>query len=214
MSIITKSEILFEKFCEELEISVERISTGDKQTPDHFIFPDNNKIVVEIKQIDPNPDELKIQKTKKGVYRITPGQRVRKKISAANPQLKALSQGEYPSILVVFDNVAHILHTDRDEIKVAMYGLQQITLALPNTSLSEPYIKKSALGPRKRFTENHNTSTSAVAVLYEDYANANALNLDVYHNSYAAVKLRPDALRYKSIKHFTLSDALPEWKEV
>jgi len=60
MSNKTISELLIEKFCEMKGIIYKRIAPDGKKIPDYDFFIDNRKIVVEIKQMDPNPEESKL----------------------------------------------------------------------------------------------------------------------------------------------------------
>jgi hypothetical protein len=97
MSDLTESEALFEEYCESNGIPCYRIKEDDSRTPDYEIFDDDKKIIVEVKQIEPNSDdETALQELKEdgfGSVSYVPGHRVRKKIKA----LSALSVVHLPT---------------------------------------------------------------------------------------------------------------------
>lgn len=68
-----------------------------------------------------------------------------------------------------------------------MYGLEQIHMALPKDHSMSPYAAGISYGPKRKMTEDHNTSFSAIGVLFTP--RANEITLHVYHNKFAAVPL-------------------------
>lgn len=217
----TISEDIFEVFCSTANMRFDRIPTSDyKKTPDYDIFPSNVKIVVEVKQIDPNPEEQEeIEKFNNGESAMgscTPGQRVRKQITKAGPQIKARAKGEHPSLLIVYDNVIIGSHTEPYMIRVAMYGLETHVIGVPKNYEFDPYLKDKKFGSKRKMTEEHNTSISAVGVIKQNPDNE--IELRVYHNIHAAIPLNPDIMRFPSTYHYTLGEkelrVLQGWAEV
>jgi hypothetical protein len=96
----------------------------------------------------------------------TPGNRVRKKIADSSPQIKARTQGRYPSILVLCELHQIGGHLDPYNIRVAMYGLEQVHIALPGDRSVRPYVARMSFGPKRKMTKSDNTSISAIGVLF------------------------------------------------
>src|SRR6185295_17572059 len=98
MMIRTISEREFESLCEIRRVSLTRIPEAAARTPDYEIAIGQERIVVEVKETSPNQEEQESQRllAERG-YGIatggTPGDRIRKMISSASPQLKARSRG-------------------------------------------------------------------------------------------------------------------------
>ena len=92
----TESEILFEIFCDAVHIPYVRIPCGAGKTPDYDITPGGNKIVAEVKQIEPGDDDERLLSA--GASWSDQGRRVRQKIDAAKRQLKARSGGRFPAL--------------------------------------------------------------------------------------------------------------------
>lgn len=104
----TTSEREFEAFCRLRGILVARIPERKTRTPDYEIALGAHRIIVEVKETSPNPEELESQRLleERGYGNATggtPGDRVRKMIRSASAQLKARASGTLPTLLVVFD---------------------------------------------------------------------------------------------------------------
>src|SRR3989338_1162282 len=87
MSMKTKSELLFEKFCQFHRIRcrpIQPFRAKGKKTPDYEVFISRRKIVVEVKQLDPNPVESKkieeFDRLRTVSIKSRLGQRIREKI--------------------------------------------------------------------------------------------------------------------------------------
>ncbi len=219
----TQSEILFEKFCTAVGIEFKEVPTKEEKTPDYSIFPNGNEVVVEVKQIDPNPTERKEEeKLRRGgiaIGRRIPGDRVRKKISEANPQISARAKGKLPSLLVLYSNVYLAYHTDPYHIRVGMYGIDTFILTVPKDFQQSPHIIDRRFGSKRRMTPKHNTSISAVGVIYLDPPGSlESPRLAVYHNVFAEIPLPTEYLRPFGVKQFTLPEVMSgkyqEWVEV
>ena len=217
MSSKTISEIEFERFCEDREIRFKKIKEQDKKTPDYEIYLNDQIIIAEVKQTDPNYIDKEVLKTlrKKKVasYWEESGRRVRLKIDSAKKQLKEYSKGKYPTILIVFDNVS-IKPLDAIDFMTAMYGAESAKIDRNLNGIIE--IVDVGFGGKKKFTSNTNTSISAIGWLY--YYPKEVLNLSVYHNVYAKNPLDPNLMKCKNIKHYTVDPKnrgrFQHWKEL
>jgi hypothetical protein len=92
-STTTESQQLFESFCSSSSVPIYPIPRSIKlgeQTPDYDIFISGYRVVVEVKQLEPNPEDQKyinrLQRTgSTGIISSQPGHRVRKAIDDAMP---------------------------------------------------------------------------------------------------------------------------------
>jgi hypothetical protein len=167
----TRSEKWFEDYCANSELAYKRISEGNSKTPDYELTIDGQRIIVEVKEILRNTEERESDRllSERGygsVLSNTPGDRVRKKIRDSSAQIKARTKSMYPSILVLCDlkfGCGQITgHLDPYNIRVAMYGLEQIYIAVPRDHSVSPYATGMSYGAKRRMTEDHNTSISAI----------------------------------------------------
>ena len=224
MSKQTISEELFERFCKENKIQLSRIevsTVSGKKEPDYEIATSLGTVLVEVKQFDPNPEELRLQKQleDKGwteAFGGEPGAKVRLKIQSAAKQLKSRGAGSVPSMVVLYNNVPISRRgTDPYEIKTAMYGMEKFDLSIASNT-SEVSIKDRGFGPKRKMTPRSNTSISAVAALYNVLDQQ--LSMCVFHNVYIAMPLSIESFQGEKIKHYTIADKVPgqfqEWEEI
>ena len=206
----TRSEELFERFCSENSIPFQVISTvGEEKTPDYELQVARYSIAVEVKQLDTENEPWKEGEVKSGS--TTPGDHIRRKINKAGPQLRARAAAGQPSILVIYNNIYRgiCIHSEPYDFLVAMYGLQNIVLGVPE--VGPPYIKGQRFGPQRKMTDTTNTSFSALAHLREK--KDERLFLDVFHNAHAAIPLDPILLTGDNISHFAIPRGSVEFKE-
>jgi hypothetical protein len=212
---MTISETLFEKFCSNSEIKCVPIQLEKSRTPDYEILIDEKRIIVEIKEIERNKEEkasLRLHGFEEG--HGIPGDRIRAKINKACTQIKNRSKGIYPSILVLVD-LTWGGHLDPYYIRVAMYGLEQIHMNIPVNLSKRPYITGIDYGPKRKMTQDNNTSISAIGVL--SATNKKEILLQLYHNRYAAVPLDHNLLKNYRIEHFRLEeepDKTAKWEKL
>ena len=217
----TRSETFFEEYCARSKIAFARIPEDNGKTPDYELIIDGQQIIVEVKELVPNKEEqesdriLHEQRGYGNALSTTPGDRVRKKISYSSAQIKARMQGVYPSVLVLFDRGRLAGHLDSYDIRVAMYGLEQVHIAVPRDPSVSPYATGMSYGPKRKMTVEDNTSISAIGVLFTPEADKIALH--VYHNRFAAVPLDPRLLGQYGICQFKLEQEVPtktaKWEE-
>lgn len=212
MSSITESEALFETFCQQHHVRYRRIKTSIKPTPDYDIFLKRRKIIVEVKQINPNDEEEKkikeFTKSNGVTIKSTLGKRVRGKIIDAQRKFRVRMRNRYPSILVLYNNVKLYKHTAPMDIFAGMYGKLCFTV-WPNGPIGD-----MELGPDRTMTNATNRSISAVGVLKKGCNGRPSLTL--YHNVYARVPLDP-ALGYElDIEQYSSDSSASEhaWKAV
>jgi hypothetical protein len=217
----TLSETYFEKLCAELYISLKRIPEAYSKTPDYELTINGQTIITEVKEIIRNKEEQESDRVLQergygNVLSSTPGDRVRKKISEALPQIKARSKGIYPGLLILFDRGFAMGHLDPYCIRVAMYGLEQIHFAVPNDPSISPYATGMSFGLKRKMTKEHNTSISAIGVLFA--TGTDELSLHVYHNRYAAVPIQTELLTKYRLRQFRLGEEVPgrtaQWQEI
>jgi len=225
LSVKTQSEKWFEEFCENVGLVCNRISEGDDKTPDYQLQLDGQFIIVEVKEFSRNKVEHKSDRLleKRGYgegISNTPGDRIRKKISDSSAQIKAKTQGVHQSILVLCDikyGCGQITgHTDPYNIRVGMYGLEQVNIVVPADVSVSPYANGMSYGPKKKMTENQNTSISAIGVL--STPEKDDIKLDIYHNIYAANPLDPDLIAGYRIRQYCLENSelgtTAQWTEI
>jgi hypothetical protein len=221
----TQSEKWFEDYCANSGITCQRIPAENNKTPDYEITIDGQRIIVEVKEISRNKDEqesdlLLSERGYGSVLSHIPGNRARKKITDSSAQIKAPTCGIYPSILVLCDlqfGCGQIAgHLDPYNIRVAMYGLEQIHMAVPRDHSVSPYATGMSYGPKRKMTEDHNTTISAIGVLFTP--SPNEIELCVYHNKFAAVPLDQRLLAKHGICQFKLEGEArgntAKWEEV
>ena len=166
MSEDKKSRELFESLCDKLEILYERIPEQGRKTPDYNIFPYNEKVVCEVKKIIvEGKDDIKpsnIRKAQGGMViqlqSFIPGERVRRKIRKANPQLKESAEQGYSTLLILHADAFTVRHIDGYNIKVAMYGLDTDVLCVPRNYSQPLSLLDRKSGGNRKMTPEQNTS--------------------------------------------------------
>jgi len=225
---MNESEYLFKEYCSQKNINYGRIVEGEGKSPDFWIELGNNKIVVEVKQIDPNAEEREVlnippeELSGEEVYHWgMPGERIRNKITSCLPQLKTFANRIHPTLLVIYDNIkCHGIQmwpelTDENAVKVAMYGIETVLISPEVAPEGEAKIIHRWHGHRRRLTAEHNTTLSGIAMLEKHNG---LISLQVYHNYYAANPLPVKSLTSVGIPQFVLEsepiDCFPDWKAI
>lgn len=207
----TEAELRFEDLCARAELACTPIPTSKvhgERTADYRLAVPGYEVVAEVKQFDPNPEEARANTARAaGKYHAMggkPGDRVRKAIRSGAPQLKRISEGRLPAMLVVYNASGVSMHTAPYSVATAMDGFDVIDVLVPK-EVSEPLQFGAARsGPGKKMTESDNTTISAIAVL--GYNLDESLRLDVYHNRHARNPLRPELLRAPQVSHWRRPD--------
>lgn len=213
----TESELLFEALCSLCDLPAERLveaGTKGNPTPDYSIRGHlNRSIVAEIKQFDPNDEELealeRVKAGRVGTVGTEPGKRIRSVINPAGRQLKARSRGQLPALLVLFNNTGCSLHTKPHAVLTAMRGLDVVPVEVPADPQIPPKFLPMRPGPKKKLTADCNTSISAIAVLHDT---DDGPQLIVFHNRFAAVPLSEREMTHDRILHFQMSPDQQDWE--
>lgn len=149
------AEQTFRDFCDQVDIQCKRVpEVNVEKRPDYEIFASGQRVIVEVKQFDPNSEEKKALEDleKKGLATsfptINPGSRVRNAIGDAAPQLKALSKGKIPAMVVLQTNILNRYVRPYD-IMTAMQGLDTIPVTVPEDLNISPTFGDVKRGPKK-----------------------------------------------------------------
>jgi len=214
-----KSEMLFEKFCNRAGIPFRRIAEERGPTPDYQLCFPGVEVIAEIKQIDPNDEDktLRRQLDELGFAGFDHGEvggRVRSKISKAANQLRNRLRPGQAAIVVIFNNVSVIRgFTDPINMMAAMHGDYEFVLSYFQGG--EVAITDRRLGGKRKLTPKHNTTVSAICVIFEGPSGP---YLVVYHNPFAANRLDPSILRQPGNVQFRLDTKepgeFPKWVEI
>jgi hypothetical protein len=218
---MTFSEQLFEDYCQRSGIHCRRIAEESNKTPDYELLVGGQRLIVEVKEISRNKHELESDRllAERGyglATRVVPGERVRGKISRSGAQIRVLTGGVLPSMLVLFDRGSATNHLDSYHLRTAMYGIEQIHLAVPPLGLAGRLRRIGmSYGGRRKMTRTDNNSISAIGVLWTP--GPNAISLYVYHNKYAAVPLQTSVFSDFASAQFELGDEIAgrtaDWRE-
>lgn len=223
MSEPTISEKLFERFCTSTELPFIRLepdSSAVRRTPDYELHLHEPPILVEVKQIDPNHQDQDVLRSfaETGEYDFSgvPGNRLRGRISKAGSQLRARVRSSQPTLIVVYNNVDVLRgFTGPHAVMAAMYGLYQAVITRTHGLGARIVSVAHRLGGSRSMTPEHNTTISALAVLFDG---PEAPYLVVYHNRFAAVPIPPEILRRPGIHqrcfHEPEDGTFPEWSEL
>lgn len=217
---MTLSEELFERLCNERKIRWKRIIESDERRPDYDIYLPVKKVVVEVKEIGQTNEHKAAEKQLKdkgvSVVSMVPGDKVRKKITNANVQIKNRTKSKYPGLLVLFDRGFYARYLDPYQIRVAMYGFETMQFAVPNDLNKSPYVTGTKYGGNRKMTFKHNTSISAIGVLHAP--NKYNIELDIYHNVFAKVPLELQLFKRYRVSQYILEEektgSISDWQEI
>ena len=187
----TESELLFEQICKKRNIAYKAIEPSVERTPDYLINIKGMEIVVEVKQLDPNSDDVEIHNQiiskKKHIFYFPDDKiRVREKIKIASKQLKRFTEGKKPGLIVLFDNTHGLSGLDRYGILTAMYGDESIPILVDEKHELEPIAGPPRFGGGRRMTENEKNYISALGIIN---INNNEPYLYLFHNIFADIAI-------------------------
>ena len=228
----TKSEALFDEYCRRRGYRSEPIEAGPDfgKTPDRLVTTESGRLVVEIKELTPNEQDLReareLQEQGWTSGGGVPGSRVFGHIKKAAPQLKRFADRSLPCVLVLFDNIvveglrprAGCIHLDPSFIDFGMYGLETVVLGQGSEAPTDRLVHiADGRGGRRQMTEDARAYISAVAVLREEPESAEPFLL-TYHNYFGRVPLSATELRGPLDHHFrkpSHPDHCPQtWEEI
>ncbi len=218
---MTESERLFAEFCQKAGIPCTRVATASdaqERRPDYRLTCLlGTEIIAEVKQFDPSAEEkVLIERARSGEsveMGGVPGARLRQVVDRANAQLKALSRGAKPGILVVYNNVWGMSqNTAPYAVLTAMRGLDVVPVLVPEDPSIPQTFLDSRPGPKKKLRADANTHVSAIAVLSERFEEG--LGLVVYHNRHARPPLEPADIDVEGVVQFRMCDDQSGWDEI
>lgn len=212
---LTESEALFENLCDHSGWEWSRVEQAEQEghrRPDYRLsLCQNREVIVEVKQFDPNPQERRQLQARIPTYSSTPGNRIRKAIQSGASQLKALSEGKWPTILVVYDTTGSMMHTRPYAVLTAMRGLDVVDVAVPADPNQAPTFGPLRPGPNKKLTATSHTTISAIAVLRSmEYGPA----VEIYHNPHAANPLEPNEVMGERVTNLRMKPDESGWEVV
>ena len=189
----TTSETYFEKLCANRRVVCERISETKAKSPDYRVLIPPMVLITEVKQLDPNDEDERLSKIwgtpqSPGVFSVT--KRVHDKLADGYPQVERLSEGKFPTMIVVYNNAAEWNLLSGFTITTAMFGSYGFVLESQSDETIE-VARQGHFGNRK-VTEKTCRSLSAVGVLKR--TESETLELCCYHNPFAKVPIEPDLL--------------------
>jgi hypothetical protein len=218
----TLSEQLFEQLCDIRGVRFEPIPRiKNIRTPDYRMWLNGiDQVIVEVKQMDCNKDDLRlIENVRKGKeipsgFRAAGHIRIRNIITNAHSQLKNYSKGLNPAIIVIYDNTEGLAHLDYEDILNGMYGDETVIVDFSQDTESEAKLIGHKFGGNRKLTPYDNRVVSAIALLN---FKSNTPNLCIFHNIHAEICLKPETAWQIADKQFTIqkdSAAYQFWSEI
>jgi len=206
---MTFSETCASALLEKIGARVSRIPTEQQQTPDFRVSSGGVSILVEIKEIAMNSDELKWRaQVENERLVVCDGSRARLRfadaIREANRQLKAQCQGR-PCIVILQDVRDSWMRAfaPQQDLLWAMFGEETFWVTVPSFGQPSRTVAHS-FGRRERSTTaDKNTTTSAVGLLLEN--GKSEYSLWLHHNPFAATPLPRGAFRSPLVREFVIS---------
>lgn len=210
----TVSESIFERVCDRRGVLYRKLATRENQrTPDYLILPSGEKVVVEVKQIEPNDEDRELRKkSKKGEttgWWSDNNTRIRRKIKQCAKQLKAVAKGRCPSVLMLYDD-REIKIIGNEDFLEAMYGDEELTLAVPLDG-GEPEPLGVGFGGNRQLTEQQRRYISAVAIMRQKFPGEWVVVM--FHNVFASRPLDPDvASSFADVQYDLTKPKTKEWQ--
>jgi len=206
--------------CRVAQWKLRSIPESDRaKTADYRIWSANRPFVAEVKQLNPNRDEAKLEARARAGERIVfghePGDRLRPLISAANRQIRPVARAGEPGLLVVYDTRL-VTPVEPYDVLTAMYFLQTVDLQVhpdPSTPLAKV---GERFGPKRGVAASYNRAVSAVVIIPQQPRPERRVY--IFHNRFADVPFRPNELAGKHIRRFVVSQPhtgeFDDWTEV
>jgi len=198
-------------------VQCKRIPTEKTKRPDFWIYPNGTPILCEIKQINENKKDKKVSKSiKVGQILIqgeTPGKRLKDRIKEAVRQLRQLTKKEFSAITVLYSNLPSEIIDPLDpyHIKVAMFGLEQVTLSHGTNGKA---LISRGFGGGRQVTPTQNTTLSGVIVL----RSTSTLHMELYHNPYATIPIDHGVFKSLGVAEYKIeepsSSGWPDWEQI
>jgi len=204
--IKTKSEILFERFCQENGMACEKIAVSLSKTADYEIKVKSKTMICEVKELTPNAEDKRLRKEldekgSTGIHERKISGRLSKKIMKAAEKLKQYKNRNVPLIVAFYDNIlfngGRVQKTiDRRDIDQAMYGIDTGYYLMSARGIRFNGFRH---GQNKRMTTTEKNYVSAVFVLKES---DDGIKLEIYHNYFALFKIDMSVFNFPNIRQF------------
>jgi hypothetical protein len=215
----TKSECLFEKYCKSIRYQCNSIATSNSKTPDYCVRCGDDKIIAEIKELSPSPDDKRrareLRENRWTSGKEQHGKRINNEIKDSAKQLKVFASRNLPCALVLYDNtVVNGIRTravsqllEPSLIDFGMYGLQMVILSKPSINKAgiDTHNIANVRGGERQMTVDSRVYISAVSVLCEDQ-NGGEPYLYSFHNWFAKIPLPLHLFRGPNDRHFVKPD--------
>jgi hypothetical protein len=151
------------------------------------------ELITEVKQLDPNKKDEKHRKTwgtpqSPGAFSVP--KRVRDKLAEGYRQVRQLSEGRLPTMIVIYNNAGEWNLLSKFTITTAMFGSYGFVYE-SQLYRSIEVIRRGHLDNRK-VTKGTLRSLSAVGVLKRKEIEPEELELCCYHNPFAQVPIEPN----------------------
>ena len=204
----TISEALVKQFFALHGVGCKPVPTRPGQRTPDFILELAQPVVCEVKQIEPNKEDLAPFANPSTLGELgsseprAKGRRVPNRFRAVlkgiSPQLRGASKDGTSTLLVVYDATPFQLYSDDTDIMQAMFGHLSVDVWEDATGAiqhSEPYF-----GGKRAMTPTTNTSVSAVGIL-RGGPEPSTLSLTIFHNPFARVPLNPSLFDGLPVEH-------------
>jgi hypothetical protein len=165
------------------------------------------RLITEVKQLDPNNEDERLSKIwgtpqSPGGYDAT--RRVRDKLAEGYRQVKRLSKGKLPTMIVIYNNAGEWNLLDEFTISTAMFGSYGVEFgSLPDRSIE--VIRRGHFENRK-VTKETLRYLSVVSVLERKETGSENLELCCYHNPFAKVPIEPNLLAELASNQYCFDD--------
>lgn len=202
---MTLSEQLFQRFCDLNGVACHVVPIAAERTPDFRIVVRGAELFCEVKQIEPNADDISELKeayaTGQGKGRWVPN-RLRKVFRNVSGQLRAAADAGIPTLLVVYDATPFRAYTHHFDAMQAVYGHNAVVVTVYEGS-DDHHVSEPFFGGNRAFTSEQNTSVSALAILDTDHRPVpEMISLRLYHNDrYAKVRLPRETFNGLPVTH-------------
>lgn len=194
--MLTLSEEIFERYCHDKGIFCNRIPEGNFKTPDYLIKVDLCDILIEIKQLDENENDKRINGTLRCggsiVMAGSPVDRVRSQIASGYKQIKSYNKQGYPAGIVLYNNAGPLAYIDDWTITKSMFGEYGYKICKVESGASFVGAVGAGFFGGRKLTRNTCRALSFVAVMKKNADSS--VTFKVYHNPFAAAPLPKDVL--------------------
>jgi len=220
----TKSEIDTCAFFSSINVDLKRISESkvlNEKSPDYFFTSNDVRIIVEVKQLEENDQELEVADSindgKLVAYdQSNCSQRIRDKIKKTNRQLKRHCDSSNPGVLILQDVRPFFTRNFwlGHSIQEAMFGARTNWRTFPthlngyrSRTVADVF---SHTGRATRYDKNQYVSCIGVLSADEDSRRS---KLTFYHNPYAFFPLPTTYISNLRVRHYEIADPFGSYED-